>query len=238
MFALNAGQPLDADALSVYVTLWTEGFADLSNAMLEAAFRKTLATCKFWPVKIADIREQLDQAETKGFELVAETEWQKLLAWVRENVFPDTGIRRGAPHLPPAVEHAAKTAGGIYFIERCSSEELVWCRKNFLAAYGNVHETGQVEHLLGAGEAKHILDQLKAGPVERKQLPRVAEGLSQPPSREEVGTVLRRVMEKKTVQSQEPSQDEVAAKWREQKERARQWAIDQGLQPDPVEVGR
>jgi len=176
-----------------------------------------------------DVRAQLDQAEANGFDLEAETEWQKLLTWIRENVFPDTGVRRGAPHLPPAVEHAAKAAGSVYYIERCSEDQLGWCRKTFLAAYKNAHETSQAEHLLGTGEAKRILARLRAGLPERKQLPRPTENPGQAPNREEVRAVLRSVMEKKPVQSQEPSRDELAAKWAEQKERARQWAIEHGL---------
>ena len=77
-------------------------------------------------------------------------------------MFPDTGIRRGAPRLSPAVERATRAVGGLNFIERCSEEELVWWQKNFLTAFTNVHETGQVEHLLGEGEAKRILARLAA----------------------------------------------------------------------------
>src|SRR5262250_1479220 len=51
--ALNAGQPIDDTAMDVYESIWAEGFADLSNAVLEAAFKKTLRTCKFWPIKVA-----------------------------------------------------------------------------------------------------------------------------------------------------------------------------------------
>jgi hypothetical protein len=142
--------------------IYAEALSDLSPEQLDAACLKAGQTCQFFP-KPADIRAQLDQAGAKGFELEAESEWQKLLEWIHENFFPDTGIRRGAPRLVPAVEHAAKAAGGFHFIERCSREQLVWCRKNFLAAYKNVHETGQVDHLLGEGEAKKILARLAAG---------------------------------------------------------------------------
>jgi hypothetical protein len=156
----------------IMTSVWIESLIDLNTDVLEEACRRFVkAGCRReFPVP-ADIRAQIDQAEAKGFDLEAETEWQKLLAWVRENVFPDTGVRRGAPRLAPGIEHAAKAAGGVYFIERCSEEQLVWCRKNFLAAYKNVHETGQIEHLLGDVEAKRVLARLRAGPPkEIKQL--------------------------------------------------------------------
>ena len=81
----------------------------------------------------------------------------------QENYFPDSGVRRGAPQLPPAVQHAARAAGGFAFIERCPEGELVWCRKNFLAAYANFHATAKVEHLLSDGEAKEIYERLTSG---------------------------------------------------------------------------
>jgi hypothetical protein len=48
-------------------------------------------------------------------------------------------------------------------LQRCSEERLVWCRKDFLAAFKNFRETSQVEHLL-PDEAKKILSRLRAGP--------------------------------------------------------------------------
>src|SRR5271169_5705627 len=65
-FALNAGAALDTEALAVFVALWTEGFADLSDSVLEAAFKKTLKTAKFWPVKVADVREHVTRAESNA----------------------------------------------------------------------------------------------------------------------------------------------------------------------------
>jgi hypothetical protein len=226
LFALNAGQPLDADALSFYVTLWLEGFADLPTGVLEAAFNKTLATCKFWPVKIADVREQIDQAEAKGFELEAEAEWNNVLE----------GIHCSAPRrFPAATEHAIRATGGLRFIERCSESELVWCRKTFLAAYKNVHETGQLEHLLGAGEARRILAQLQAGPpIERKQILRAIENPSEPPSREEVQAVLLRVSE--TPKPKELSESELRAWQERQKKALREWRVSHGLPEDFTEA--
>jgi hypothetical protein len=146
-----------------FVDLWVSAVSDLEPRAFDSACRLAMQRCKFLPMP-SEIRSLLDQADAKGFDLEAETEWQKLLEWIRRNVFPDTGIRRGAPPLSPAVDHAAKAAGGIYFMQRCSEERLVWCRRDFLAAFKNFRETGQVEHLLRDGEAKKILSRLRAGP--------------------------------------------------------------------------
>ena len=216
--------------------IYAEALSDLSPQHLDRACRAASEICSFFP-RPADVRAQLNTAEAKGFVLEAGAEWQKLLTWIRENVFPDTGIRRGAPRLAPATTHAAKAAGGFYFIERCSCEELVWCRKNFLAAYRNVHETGLVEHLIGDGEARRILAQLRAGPpIECKQLSHPVEIPSQPPSREEVRAMLRRVMEEKPTQFQDPNHDQLAAEWQQQKEQARLWAIRHGMESALAQV--
>jgi hypothetical protein len=147
-----------------FAELWVSALSDLDPASFDAACERTVRVCKFFPTP-ADIRNQIDQARAKGLELEAECEWQKLLCWVRQHVFPDNGVSRNAPRLASAVEHAAKAAGGVFYIQRCSEDQLVWCRKNFLAAYRNVHETGQVDHLLNSTEAKKILRRLSSGPT-------------------------------------------------------------------------
>jgi hypothetical protein len=154
-----------ADTLQVFMSLWAEGLADIPTDALEMALRATLQTCKFFPT-VADIRAQLDQAKEKGLELEAECAWQHLLKHINEYCgYPRLGEnQRPAPQLAPAVEYAARAAGGIPFIERCSEDQLVWCHKDFLAAYKIVHETGKVEHLLGCGETKDIVRRLTSGP--------------------------------------------------------------------------
>jgi len=146
------------------ISSWCELLGDLPAATIEIACKQVARACRFFPTP-GDIRAQLDGAEAKGFELEAETEWQKLLNWIDRNVFPDTGIRKGAPGLSAQVEHATKAAGGIFYIESCSEESLRWARKNFISAFKNVHETDQVNHLLSASEAKRILAKLKSPPA-------------------------------------------------------------------------
>jgi hypothetical protein len=144
--------------------VWISSLEDVPVNRLDAAFK---ALVKKWkpdfgrrfPVP-ADLLSVLDKADDTGFELKAQREWDGLLIWIQNHYFPDSGVRRGAPHLSPAVQHAARAAGGFAFIERCSESELVWCRKTFLAAYKNYHETAKVDHLLSDGEAKEIYARL------------------------------------------------------------------------------
>jgi hypothetical protein len=216
--------------------IWADALSDIPAERLNAACEQLMRTWRLpnFPLP-GDVRAQLETADEKGFDLEAEAEWQKFLAWIRENYFPDVGIRRGAPRLSSVVQHAARGAGGFHFIERCSEEELVWCRKTFLAAYKNVHETGQVEHLLGNREARRILAQLQSGPpVERKRILHAPESPSQPPSREEVRAVPWRVSE--TPKPKELSESELRA-WQEgQKKALREWRVSHGLPEDFTEA--
>jgi len=77
--ALNAGQALDAEAIGVYTALWSKGFEDLPHAVLEAAFLKTLRECKYWPIKVSDIREHVRRAEGNAASEAAERAWQLVL---------------------------------------------------------------------------------------------------------------------------------------------------------------
>jgi hypothetical protein len=139
LFALNAGQPLDADALSVYASLWLEGFADLSDGVLEAAFKKTLATCKFWPVKIADVREHVESAEDSR----AEDEWQNVLEYCRLHVNADLGMAH-APKLPADIAHAAASAGGLIHLESCPTDDLQWAKKRFVEDLARQRKAGDI----------------------------------------------------------------------------------------------
>jgi hypothetical protein len=142
--------------------IWANQLSDLAPDLLDHACDRLAKvwTSTFLPTPGA-VRAQIDNASARASELNAEIEWQNLLAWIHENFFPDTGIRRNAPQLSPAVLHAARTAGGFAFLERCRQEDLVFARRTFLAARRNFHETGQAAHLLGDSEAKRILQRLE-----------------------------------------------------------------------------
>lgn len=154
---MNAGQALDADTLSVYVTLWLEGFADLPNAVLEAALKKTLLTCKFWPVKIADVRTHVESAE----DCRAEEEWHRALAYAREWCHPDGIIAFGAtrPILPSDIDHAIRAAGGGRFLWGCSEEQLIWAKKAFLEDLKRQRNAGHIAPLLGPSEFRKVLSE-------------------------------------------------------------------------------
>ena len=145
----------------MYVTLWLEGFADLPDGLLEVAFKKTLATCKFWPVKIADVREHVERAEDSR----AEDEWQNLLEYVHRHVNPDLahatfgncGLSR-APKLPLDVDHAARAAGGLYFLFGCTTEELQWAKKRFVEDLARQRQSGDIAAFLPASPLAKLLE--------------------------------------------------------------------------------
>ncbi len=145
------------------ILVYAEALQDLGPTVLDAACRRVTAICEFFPTP-ANIRGLVDEAQTKGSELEDEGKWEKLLAWISKNFYPDFGVREGAPPLHPAVLHAANAAGGFRILERCSEEQLVWRKKTFLVDLRNVRETGQAQNLLGDGDAKRMLAKLHSGP--------------------------------------------------------------------------
>jgi hypothetical protein len=151
----------------VYVTLWAEGFADLSDAVLEAAFRETLATCKFWPVKIADVREHVESAE----ECRTEDDWHAVLEYCQRYVHPDLGVR--GPKLPPDISHAAAAAGGLFYLESCSEHDLIFAKERFITDLARQRKSGDVARYLPSSELQRVLE--AAAP--RFALPRASENL-------------------------------------------------------------
>jgi hypothetical protein len=139
VFAVNAGQALDGDTLGIYLTLWTEAFADVSHDVLETAFRTTLATSKFWPIKVADVREHIDKAEDSRIE----DEWQNVLEYALRYVYPDIGVRAPRP-LPPDIDHAVRAAGGLHYLESCPTDELQWAKKRFIEDLTRQRKSGNI----------------------------------------------------------------------------------------------
>jgi hypothetical protein len=76
-FHLNAGVTATPEQVEALASLWMESFADLSDPVLEAAFRKTLKACKFWPIKVADIREYVEDLREKELSLTVEAAWHR-----------------------------------------------------------------------------------------------------------------------------------------------------------------
>ena len=168
--ALNAGQELDVTAVGVYEALWNEGFEDLAYSVLKAAFKKTLKTCKYWPVKVADIREHVTQAERNATTMEADNAWQRVLKLRRLFWNPDMpgGFSRGMPRLDERTEQAARAAG--VFRDHDSLEALhVWVKKKFIESYIAWGELMQDEFLLPEGELRDLL-----ADAAQKLLPRSA----------------------------------------------------------------
>ncbi|MGB8799427.1 MAG: hypothetical protein WCC97_01965 [Candidatus Acidiferrales bacterium] len=219
-----------------HFAIYGEALAHLTTEQLEVACLKAGQACRFFP-KPADILAQLDGAAAKGFELEAEREWQRLMAWIRENVFPDTGIRRGAPELAPATQHAAKAAGGVFYLQRCDEDQLVWARKNFLAALKNVRDTKQTEHLLSDGEAKRIIRQLSSGPRSvRKSIAPAPANTSGKPSAGEVREFLKTVSAERPQVNSAASREDLEKNWQSQKERLASRAAELGIPTPPKNV--
>lgn len=165
--ALNAGQGLDATAIGVYQALWEEGFEDLSYEVLEAAFKKALREGKFWPIKVADIRQHVDCAHEAATNQVAEPEWQCVLDLRLRYWAPDMpgGFLGGMPRLSARVQRAAD-ASGVFKLQDCAPEVLhVWGKKRFIESYINAAKIDQ--SLLPDGELKNLIAQV----AETKALP-------------------------------------------------------------------
>jgi hypothetical protein len=212
------------------VSSWCELLGDLPAALVEAACAQVAKTCRFFPAP-GEIRAQIDQAESKAFELEAERGWEQLLNWIRENVFPDSGIRRGAPRLAPAVWHAAKAAGGVIDLESCKADQLPWRRKTFLSSYKNIRETAQVEHLLSDGDARKLLRDLSAGaPAASQKLLAVSSGhRGDKPTRAEVREFLDRVTAEQPRAVASESREDLERIWKAQKERLASRAAELGI---------
>lgn len=156
-FGTEWSEPIDAR-----IALWEDELADLSPESIEQACRITLRTHRFGFPKIADLRAQIEKAQTCVADLEAAAAWENYLSHIKRFFHADIGWSRGTPRLSAIIEHCGRAAGGAHWVECCPETELQWARKRFLDAYKLVHETKQVENLIGEGEAKEILRRLSA----------------------------------------------------------------------------
>lgn len=170
--ATDCGEPLDP----ARVALWEDELRDLSAEQIEQACQRALRTHRFGFPKIADVRAQIDQVQSRAVQLEAGDAWDFALNYAVRWYDPDLGIKRGAPELPPRIEHAIRAAGGLHWMWGCPESELQWARKRFLEDFTNLEELGQVENMLPDGDAKRILRQLAA----RSEL--LARGTVAPPA--------------------------------------------------------
>lgn len=152
--AVNAGAALDAKTQAVYRAIWLEGLADLSPSVLRAAFEKTLRECKFWPVKVADIRQHVSHAEENAVNLQAEQKWQQVLAYA-QTTSPDYVSR--PIKIKEQTRAAINAAGGLCWIRDCPESDLQWVRKRFIETYTSWLTLEKNQHVLPDGPIKNLI---------------------------------------------------------------------------------
>jgi hypothetical protein len=130
--------------------LWLEGLEDLSYGVLEQALRRTLQVCKYWPVKVADIREQVSRAAEAYANADAELRWERVLEYIRVCWNPDLpgGASSRAPKISPRTMHAIRCAGGLAEIAECPREHLHFKKELFVEAYTSWEKLQRDEYLL------------------------------------------------------------------------------------------
>lgn len=197
--AVNAGASLDAKTQAVYCSIWLEGLSDLSPAVLLAAFRKTLRECPYWPVKVADIRKHVAQAESNATDEAAEQAWEYVLELRRRFWNPDMpgGFSRGMPRLRDRIAQAARAAG-VWRDFDSVADLHTWAKKRFLesfTAYGK-----QEENLLPDGPIKTMLQWFADGKAMPRYLPAPKQVPQEPPEErlrvaDELAAAARKVLE-------------------------------------------
>jgi hypothetical protein len=161
--AVNSGVSLDPVTIAVYLQLWTDSFADLDDATLDAAFRKTMLTwgSEFGKVgklpTVGDIRGHLDATAKKELASRADLEWQKLLDYIRRYYWADGPWEHKAPKLPERVRVSANAAGGLAYLNECDRESLQWAKKRFVENYIAWEEMKKDQWLLPEGTLRNLL---------------------------------------------------------------------------------
>lgn len=170
--AVNSGLGLEPATRAVYMQLWVDSFADLDDATLDAAFRKTLLTWKFPGLpKVGDIRGHIDATAKNELNTRADQEWQKLLDYIRRYFWADGPWQHKAPKLPEKVRVSCNAAGGFAYLNECSRDNLVWAKKRFVESYIAWEELKKDQYLLPEGNLRNLLTQsadnmaLLPGPV-------------------------------------------------------------------------
>ncbi len=137
--------------------IWSEALADVHTEALEPAFRATLKNSKWFPT-VADIREHIDSA----YESLAEDEWQNLLEYCRKWVNRDTARDNPPPRLPADIDHAARAAGGVLFLEACSEKDLVFAKQRFVEDLTRQRKSGELAAFLPSSDLRKLLTKAAA----------------------------------------------------------------------------
>ena len=118
--------------------IWEEFLSDIPGPILAEVVRRWVMGSER-PPTIAAIREEV--AKLSGED--AEAAWKKVMDIVRNGRFRDRSVM-GSPALPRGftgdllLEDAVREAGGWIALARSTEEQLVWEKKQFLAAYGSL----------------------------------------------------------------------------------------------------
>jgi len=176
-----------ADLSVARIDLLEAGLADLHLEQIHTAFKLcALRRERFFP-SLAELRGYVDGGTKQAADAIDdELVWQKILEYCRKFVRPD--ILRPAPPsedaddqtkrmypakwgppLPAAWEFAARVAGGLAFLERCSERDLIFAKQRFLEALTRWREGSENFGQLPEGPVKKLISGIAAA----KQLPAV-----------------------------------------------------------------
>jgi hypothetical protein len=138
---------------SEFIDIWCRALADIDPELLDRACERAVQTCRFFPTP-ADIRAAIEEAQSNAHKIEAEAAWNR--------VFRAASLGGHFDDFDALTQRALGRSGWSYMVHCDSYEGAKWAEKQFVAAYVRLHETRQVEHLLGEGEAKKILRELGA----------------------------------------------------------------------------
>lgn len=136
-----------------YLPLWTEAFGTMNPEVLLRLFQRAMRACKFWPT-VAEILAPLETAEEGNYE----EEWQALLEYCEKWVNRDVPNVRGKPQLPADIDHAARAAGGVRYLESCSQHDLIFAKQRFIEDLARQRKTGDVAGFLPCSELRAMID--------------------------------------------------------------------------------
>jgi hypothetical protein len=137
-----------------FVDLWVSALTDLPPDVLDAACRRAMKSCKFFPTP-AEIRAGIDRAEAGASEIEAQHAWQRVLE------FSERGVWSKVKMLTTRERHALRVVGGSDAIAHCDKyEDLKWRQRDFVAAFLRFEQVEVSLGLLSDGHADRVTRQL------------------------------------------------------------------------------
>ncbi len=119
------------------VGTWEMLLHDLDPETVGRGFQAILKTSRFFPTPAEFFAVIQPPAEAIAL-MEGENAWQLALEYVREFVCP--GLPCYGLPLELQMQFAVRAAGGLTFLEFCSTENLIWAKKRFLEAWGAYRE--------------------------------------------------------------------------------------------------